>query len=173
MRSGAKGTGPRAARAGRDGRRREKALAVHATLRTPGGRPLFRDPGLAWAVLARLAGCGATLAVRLDPDRLEWLLAGARSAARAIDSFRDFSDRLARRLGHEGALWTSGGERRPVASTRELESLAARLGEAGSETGSPYRFSRLRLRAGDGAGVRPAARRGRRGRARSSPGGRR
>ncbi len=174
-----KGSAPRARPRTATAGRREEIVAVHATLRTRGGRPLFREPALAWAVFARVAGCGATLAARLDPDRLEWLLAGARPAAETLAAFRAFSERLARRLGHGGALWSAAAEHRPLTSVREVEVLAARLGGNGSgarpsepgepgerEAASPYRLSRLRG-ASRGGAVRRAARRGRRGRARS------
>ncbi len=145
-----KALGLRAPRRTEDRGPHAEAVAVHATLRCSGGRPLFREPGLAWAVFARVAGSRATLAARLDPDRLEWLLAGARPAAEALASFRAFSERLARRLGHDGALWAGAAERRPLATAREVEAVAARLGGERSGAGGadgggspPYRLSRL------------------------------
>lgn len=100
-------------------------VAYHLTLHTGGDRPLFRRPGLAWAIVAALAARRRTAAACLLPHRLEWLLLGGGAPDRLVAEFKRLSTGLAWRQGCPGALWAGDDLVRPLRSRSSLRGVLA------------------------------------------------
>ena len=125
-------------------------LAYHLTLHTAGGRPLFRLPGLAWAVVAALAARRRTETACLLPERLEWLVLGGGTPTRLVADFKRLSTGLAWRQGHVGALWNGEDLARPLRSGSSVRGVTAWVAELPMATGVvepgvdyPYRVRRV------------------------------
>lgn len=82
-----------------------KGTPVHVVLGTHLAQPFFGDCRLAEAVHSLVCDHQRTLATCLMPDHLHWLLDDSSKMRRAVGSFRSYSTRVVRHLGHKGKLW--------------------------------------------------------------------